>query len=279
MNKTIINNKRAAGLARWASAITLPLALGALLLGTGAAQAQPVVPANNPTLPAGHVISLYNSSDAYTNIVGVNFYEVWWGGQWSSFGDYTITGTTNVVKGYQGLLFTGVGFEANVQNVSGCTNLHVDVFTPNGDSFAVRIVDTSGVSADITYTAATGVITNNGWIGLDLPLSQFVAAAPTLNLTSIQQLGWIINNPGEDAPADYYIDNVYFSASTNLVTVAPPATPAPTVNAPVPKEPATNVLALYNSSGTYADAPNVNFYASWSSARTLGDFTDRKSVV
>ncbi len=279
MNNTTLNNTRAAGLARWASAITLPMALGALLLGAATGQAQPAFPANTPTIPAGHVISLYNSTATYTNVPGVNFYEVWWSGQWSSFGDFTIDGTTNVVKGYQGLLFTGVGFEGHVQNVSGCTNLHVDVFTPNGDSFAVRIVDTAGVSADITYTAASGVITNNGWIGLDLPLSKFVTAAPSLNLTSIQQLGWIINNAGEDSPADYYIDNVYFGASTNLVVVAPPATPAPTVNAPTPSQPATNVLSLYNSSAKYVDAPNVNFYANWSSARSLGDFTNKLGSV
>lgn len=273
MKKHTVNKTCPAWLAKWGRVATGFCASGVLLAGAVSIQAQPTSVAPTPTIPVGHVISLYDSSGGYTNITGVNFYETWWSGQWSSFGDYTIAGTASVVKGYQGLLFTGVGFEGNPQNISGCTNLHVDVFTPNGDSFAVRVVDTGGHSADITYTAASGVITNNGWIGLDLPLSQLKTITPSLDLTSIQQLGWIINNPGEDAPADYYVDNVYFSAATNLVVVAPPPTPAPTNNAPTPKQAATNVLALCNSSGTYVNATGINFYP-WGAARSAGDYTN-----
>jgi len=240
------------------------LSAGTLFIGAGAAYAQPTTLAAVPTVPAGHVVSLYNSSATYSDISGVNFYEVWWSGQWTSYGDYPIPSTTAVVKGYQGLLFTGVGFEANPQDVSGCTNLHLSLYTPNGDSFAVRVVDTTGHSADITYTAVSGVITSNSWLNLNLPLSQFMAAQPLLNLHSIQQLGWIINNPGEDSPADYYIDNVYFGAGTNLVYTPPPAIPAPTNNAPTPTLAADKVLAMYNSSGTYSDHSGINWDASWS---------------
>ena len=278
MKKHTANKSCPTWLAKWGRSATGVCALGSLLTGAVSIEAQPTSVASTPTAPFGHVISLYDSSAVYTNITGINFYEIWWSGQWSSFGDYTIAGTASVVKGYQNLLFTGVGFEGNPQNISGCTNLHVDVFTPNGDSFDVRMVDTSGHSADITYTAASGVITNSGWIGLDLPLSQFKTITPSLDLTSIQQLGWIINGAGEDAPADYYVDNVYFAAATNLVIVAPPANPAPTNNAPTPTQSATNVLALYNSSGVYTDAANINFYP-WGAARTAGDFTNRLGRV
>jgi hypothetical protein len=227
--------------------LTLAALVGSALSGL----AQPTTVPPTPAAPQGHVISLYDSSGVYTNIAGVNFEEWWWGGQMTYGGPYTVTPLTNQVLSYLTLYFDGVGFESNPQDVSGCTNLHVDVFTPNGNSFAVRMVDTTGNSADITYTAASGVITNNGWISLNLPLTQFLAATPSLNLHYIQQLGWIINNAGEDSPADYYLDNVYFSSGTNLVYVPPPAIPAPTNSAPIPTQAVTNVLAMYDSSGVY----------------------------
>jgi hypothetical protein len=244
--------------------LTLCTAIG----GTVQGHAQPTTIAPTPAVPPGQVIALYNSSGTYTDISGVNFFEIWWGGQWTSYGPYPIPGTSSVVNGYQGLYFTGVGFEGNPQDVSGCTNLHVDVFTPNGNSFAVRVVDTTGHQADITFTTASGVITNNGWISLDLPLSQFVAATPLLDLHYIQQLGWIINNPGETSPADYYVDNVYFSSGTNLIASAPPVIPTPTNNAPLPARPAASVQPLYTSSGVYPDngitESGINWDASWS---------------
>ena len=256
--------------------LSLCAALGPVTAGL----AQPVTVAPTPSVPSGNVVSLYNSSATYTDISNVNFYEVWYGGQWTSFGDYNIPSTSSVVKGYQGLLFTGVGFESNPQNVSGCTNLHVDVFTPNGNSFAVRIVDTFGHQADITYTTASGVIVSNTWISLNLPLSQFKTAQPLLNFGHIQQLGWIINNPGETSPADYYIDNVYFSAATNLVFTPPPPIPTPTNAAPIPSRPASSVLSMYNSSATYADSPGINWDASWSgSAESDFTITNTSSVV
>jgi hypothetical protein len=256
--------------------LTVCAVLGGIVQG----YSQPSTVATTPTTPAAQVVSLYTSSQVYSDVPNVNFYEVWWSGQWTSFGDYTIPSTTSVVRGYQGLLFTGVGFENTPTNVAGCDTLHVAVYTPNGNSFAVRLVDTTGHQADVTYTTNSGVITSNTWIYLSIPLSQFVAATPNLNLHSIQQLGWIINNPNENPGADYYIDNIYFSSTTNLVFTAPPPIPAPTNNAPTPIWSAGNVQALYNSSGTYTDLPYVDFPASWSgSPQTDYTITNTGNVV
>jgi len=253
-------------LAQWAPAVAPFSAACALLLGAVSALAQPTTIAGDPTLPQSRVVSLFTSAGLYSDVPGANFYETWWSGQWTSYGDYPINlpATTRFVKGYQGLLFTGVGFEGSPTNVAGCAYLHVDVYTPNGDHFAVRMVDTVGHSGDVTYTAAGGVIAPNTWVHLDIPMNQFVAAAPSLNLHNIQQLGWIINGTAGVTPADYYIDNVYFYSSTNLVFTAPLPTPTPTNNAPTPTRPAGSVLSMYNSSQTYADQGGINWHASWS---------------
>lgn len=237
----------------------------ALTLTVWPALAQPTTVATMPTLPQSQVVSLYTSSGVYSDVPGVNFYEIWWGGQWTSYGDYTIPSTTSAVRGYQGLLFTGVGFESTPTNVAGCDTFHVAVYTPNGNSFAVRMVDAGGHSADVTYTIAGEVITSNTWIYLDIPMSQFAAANPLMDFYHINQLGWIINNPGETPGADYYIDNVYFSGSTNLTFSPPPSVVNyPTNNAPSPTN--SDVLALYNADGTLSgklwyNSPNIDWNA------------------
>jgi hypothetical protein len=232
-----------------ASSLTLCAALGGAISG----QAQPTTTATPPTLPQGHVICIYNSSGVYTNIAGVNDFENW--GGWNYAADYSVP--PNVLS-YYGLSYGGIGFEQNPQDVAGCTNLHVDLWTPDADCFAIRLVDSTGASADHIYTSASGTITDNNWLGLNMPMSDF----PGINLASIQQIGLIANDAGEDPGEDYFLDNIYFSASTNIIP--PPPIPTPTVNAPIP----TNhpVLAMYDSSGVYPEVPVDDWDASWSSA-------------
>ena len=239
------------------------LLLGAVLGGTFSSYAQPATPAATPSLPQSHVISLWNSAGTYTNLPVENYFEVWYAADPYFYG---IPSTGSNV-----LLYATMSCCAAIQvgtntpiNVSGCTNLHIDVFTPSGNNLTVRVVDNLGHAADANYSVASGVITNNGWIGLDMSLAQFKIANPALNLDFIKQIGWIDNNAGASTPADYYIDNVYFNAGTNLVYTPPPAIPTPTNNAPTPTNAAGAVLSMYNSSGTYTDHAGINWHASWS---------------
>ena len=242
-------------------ASALALSAASLLGFSDSVQAQPTAAPAAPTLPAGHVIAIYNSSGTYTDISGVNDFESW--GGWNGAGFFT-AGSSQILS-YFGVSYGGIGaFETNPQDVAGCTNLFMNVYTPNGDSFAIRIVDTSGHQADITFTSSSGVITDNTWLSLNFPLSQFTAVTPALNLGSIQQIGLICNNPGEDPGSDYYIDNIFFSASTNIVP--PPPIPTPTNAAAIPTWPADSVVAMYNSSGIYIDVPVDDWDAGWSSA-------------
>jgi len=263
---------------RAASAAVLTAA-GALLIGTGSAQAQPSAAAPTPVAPQGHVISIYNSSGTYTNVPVGDYYESWW--QPGVDGLFAIPSTSSSVLSYVGMsCCAGIELNANTINISGCTNLHVDVYTPNGNNFAIKLVDGAGVASEIVFTPAGGVIAPNSWIGLNMPISQFASLAPTLNLQLIKQVGIIDGDGGGTTPADYYIDNIYFSGGTNLVYTPPPAIPAPTNNAPTPTQPAGNVVSVYNSSATYSDSPANEWPASWSgSAQNNFVITNTGSTV
>ena len=242
-----------------AQVLTL-LALGGVAL---TAYSQPATLPPAPTPPQGHVISIFNSSGVYTNVPVADYFEGWYEPGTDAL--YPVPSTTGSVLSYLGMgCCAGIELGANTINVSGCTNLHVSVYTPNGNNFSIKLVDSGGAAAEITYTPAGGVITANGWVSLDLPMSQFASLTPTLKLYSIKQVGIIDGDGGGTTPADYYVDNIYFSGATNLAFTPPPAIPAPTNDAPVPTQPAGQVLALYNSSGTYPNAAYIDWPASWS---------------
>lgn len=275
MNTIKLNHQSRARLARWASAILLPAALGTLLLASGQVQAQPTVPGNTPTAPAGHVISVYNSSGVYTNIpVPAGYFNNWYnpGGGGAGFYDVSGGNNTNVLLYPAPIIIWGIDFSANVVNLTGCTNLHVDVWSPSATTYDIRLVNTVGASQQAD---ATGAITPGVWHSLDIPLSVFTTANPAMSLNGIGQVGIVGDG---SANSTYYIDNLYFQAGTNLVVIPPPPTPAPTNNAATPTQSATNVLSLWNSSNTYMNSPNINFYP-WGSASKAGDYTNHLGRV
>jgi hypothetical protein len=258
MKLKTLKNTSCSWLARGGQTVTILLAACASLIGTLPGYSQPSVSASTPAMPQGHVISLWNSSGAYTNVPVENYFEVWYAAD-PYF--YAMPDTGSNVLLYADMsccaaITTGTNTPIDV---AGCTNLHVDVFTPSGNNLTVRLVDNLGHSADANFLVAGGVITNSGWISLDIPLSTFTS---TVNLHYVKQVGWIDNNPDAIVPASYYIDNVYFNAGTNLVYTPPPAIPAPTNNAPTPTN--SPVLSMFNSSGSYTDHAGINWHASWS---------------
>ena len=239
---------------------------------------QPTVPAAAPTVPQGKVISVYNSSGAYTNIpVPAGYFNNWYNPGGGGAGFYNInTGAgpaTNVLLYPAPIVIWGIDFHANPYNMAGCTNLHVDIYAPNATNYDIRIVNTvQNQQAD-----ATGFVTTGGWTSLDIPLSVFTTNNPAISFSSIGQIGIVGDGT---ANSTYYVDNIYFAASTNLVFVPPPAVPAPTNNAPTPVWTNTMVQALYNSSGTYPIATFVDWPAPWSgSAQTTFTITNTGNIV
>lgn len=218
---------------------------------------QPATSAATPTVPQAKVISLWNSSGTYTNVAVQDYFELWYAAD-PYF--YTMSDTGSNVLLYADMsCCAAIELGANTVNASGCTNLHLDVYTPTGNNLTVRLVDSLGHEGNANFLVAGGMITNNGWISLNIPLSTF---SPPVNLNYVKQIGFIDNNADAIVPASYYVDNVYFNAGTNLVLTPPPAIPSPTNNAPTPTN--TPVLSMYNSSGTYSDHAGINWHASWS---------------
>jgi hypothetical protein len=195
--------------------------------------------APTPTLPQSSVLSLYNSSGVYTN-TPVETWLAFWSGATES--PYTIPGTGRTVLKYSSLQYAGVTFYNNDptlgaggDNVGGTTNFainttgydhfHVDLWTPDANRFGIQLVSINPTqAAQVDFLPASGVITNYGWVSLDIPLSTFEAANPSTVFTNLQQLLWVENQAGDGTSGStFYIDNVYFYNSTT------PA--APTLNA------------------------------------------------
>lgn len=182
----------------------------------------PVVNAPNPIWPAVNVNSMYNSSGAYTDRAPINWYP--WGAT-SSRGDYKIVPGGSTVKSYLGLGYAGVELNpsynpATPYDASRMTTLHLDVWT-TANQLAIKMVSTAnGAAPLLIYDAASGVITSNNWVSLDIPLSVFTNINPALDLTKLDQVLWVDNGdiPGPGVRlGDFYFDNVFFYNNTPVI--------------------------------------------------------------
>ncbi|HET8725422.1 MAG TPA: Ig-like domain-containing protein [Anaeromyxobacteraceae bacterium] len=231
-------------------ALTVP---GAAAVTVSSAPTEPATTAAAPTRPAGDVISLYTSSNTYTNHLVDT-----WATSWSdaTFSEFAIGSA--LVKKYANLSFAGVEFLVSTVDASAMTHIHVDVWTPNATQFGIKLVNDVGGAGQAEATVSlngttTPAITTGTWLSLDIPLSSFAG----LSMNKLGQLLWL-DNVGGPERATFFIDNVYFWRSSTPTT---PATAAPT-----PSHPAANVISMYNSSGAYTDSPGITWCAGWSVA-------------
>ncbi|HEY9509545.1 MAG TPA: hypothetical protein VIV82_06755 [Verrucomicrobiae bacterium] len=231
-------------------------------------------PTNNapvPTVPSDRVLSMYNSSGTYADHPGINWY-AGWSGNPAGNGDFTITETGAIVKKYLGLGYAGVEFyNPNQIDTTPYNTLHVDVWTPNADQFGVQLVSVAPDTqpGQVNFLPASGTITNNGWISLDIPLSEFADANGNLDMANVEQLLWIDNQAGGGyINGNFYIDNVYFYSNS----VVPAVVNYPTNAAPTPTRAPANVISLYNSSGVYSSVPIDTWRTSWSDGNEI-DYT------
>ncbi|HEU5125459.1 MAG TPA: hypothetical protein VFW05_15510 [Verrucomicrobiae bacterium] len=231
-------------------------------------------PTNNapvPTVPSDRVLSMYNSSGTYADHPGINWFAGWSSNPGGN-SDYSITNTGAIVKRYLGLGYAGVEFYSpNQIDTTPYNTLHVDVWTPNADQFGVQLASTVPTTqpGQVDFLPASGVITNNGWISLDIPLSKFADANGNLDLVNVDQLLWIDNQAGGGyVNGNFYIDNVYFYSNSVVSTVIN----YPTNAAPTPTRAPANVVSLYNSSGVYNNVPIDTWRADWSMGNEI-DYT------
>lgn len=168
------------------------------------------VNADDPTLPASEVLSIY--SDTYSNQSGLNV---------GAFNNSEINISTQVFDNnehisYENLLFVGVGWDTPV-DFSSFTHVHVDVQlkTP-GSSFIVELLDfgPDGIDNGFGDGSAGGFnassqLVQDEWVGLDIPISSFTnpTGGGGTGLTTFNNLGNVIfvSNNGS-----VLVDNIYF---------------------------------------------------------------------
>ena len=159
--------------------------------------AAPAAAAPVPTAAATDVVALYTSSGLYPTHAPDN-----WDASWSvgTETDYTITGTSTVLKEYTLLNFVGLEFLAQVPadlDLTGMTTMHIDLWTPNATQFSVKLVGwvgTSAEQAEAQVNLAAPAITQNNWVSLEIPLSEFTG----VDLSSIGQILWVDNTPNAE---------------------------------------------------------------------------------
>lgn len=202
--------------------------------------AAPTPPARNPA----DVISLFSS--AYTN----NPVDTWSTG-WSS-GNHVYTElqvSANDTKKYELFHFAGVEFFGTPVDATNMEFLHLDVWSPNGTSLDVRLVDFSGpapIESTVTSANETGK-----WVSLDINLSNFTS------LSSRSKLSQMLFIVPVSTTATYYIDNIYFYKSGS-------APSEPTTAAPTPTGKPEGTISLF--SNVYTNNPVDTWSAPWDAA-------------
>ena len=157
-----------------------------------------VAPPSPPVRNAADVVSIY--SDAYAAISPINYDEAW-------CGTGAVTATTadgDNVFAYNGQPCQGIGFASDIQDVTGLTNMHVDLFIAEGTDlvgkvFNVKIVYSAGgeTSFNIDINALIPAPVPGTWYSYDAPI--------TITGSNIQQVG-ITSNLNNVV----WYDNLYF---------------------------------------------------------------------
>jgi len=177
--------------------------------------------AATPTKPANRVISLF--SDAYLNVPVSE-----WRTSWSGAGPFTDTAVAgNNIKKYINVDYVGIEFPAI--DASLADSFHVSLWTPSAQTFGVKLVNSGGGGLNenlVWFRTEQGSHTygpkpvQGQWRDYSIPLSLFATANGGLRLTnrnSLIQLLFV-----GDAPFDnntFYVDNIYFSSSANILPV------------------------------------------------------------
>jgi hypothetical protein len=159
----------------------------------------PTVAAPSPPVRnAADVVSIY--SDVYDAISPINYDEAWCGAG-------AVTATTadgDNVFAYNGNPCQGIGFAGDIQDVTGLTNMHVDLFIAEGTDlvgkvFNVKIVYSAGgeTSFNIDINALSTAPIPGTWYSYD--------ALVSITGSNIQQVG-ITSNLNNVV----WYDNLYF---------------------------------------------------------------------
>lgn len=195
-----------------------------------AALPRPTVAAPAPTLPAGRVISVYNSSGTYNDLARTDWTFVT--APDTKYGEFTIPGTTSKVKNYFLSTYAVAQFASSV-DATRMTHLHLDVWTPNGFAFQVQLnnaVLQPNPPAFVTQSTlqvdpgSAPPLVTGAWVPVEIPLSAFLDYSVTgpsyqppapanpwsVPLGNTNQLGQMTFQVPPGLSGMYYLDNIYF---------------------------------------------------------------------
>ncbi|GAB4327588.1 MAG: hypothetical protein Kow00127_20340 [Bacteroidales bacterium] len=161
----------------------------------------PVTTAPVPQHDPAHVISMF--SDAYTDVPVDTWLTVW---SQAALQDIDING--DAVKKYTDVNFFGVETVGpNLLDVTTMTHLHLDIWSPDGNDFKLKLVDFGpdgnyGGGDDSEHEMVFTSPAVATWISYDLPLSDFTG----LNITGNMAQYIMVKAP----LGTLYLDNMYF---------------------------------------------------------------------
>jgi len=163
---------------------------------------EPTTAAPAPTLPDANVISLYSNS--YSD-VPVDTWRTDWSA--ATLADILVAGDDT--KKYSELDFVGIETVANQIDASGMTHFHIDVWSNDFTLFAVKLVDFGADGAfgggdDVEHQVEFASPIQGGWIGYDLPLSDFSGLTTKKNVAQLILVGQ------PTGASTVFVDNVYF---------------------------------------------------------------------
>lgn len=211
----------------------------------------PPAPTRNPA----NVISMF--SNTYTNVTVDT-----WITEWSAAALENLSIAGNDVKKYSNLSFVGIETVGpNLINAGTMTYFHVDIWTSNLTQFKIKLVDfgangTYQGGDDVEHELIFEAPTQNTWISYDIPLANFTG------LLTKEHIAQLIFSGAPVGSGTVFIDNVYFTNEANTVATDP------TVAAPAPTLPQTDVISMF--SNTYTNVPVDTWKTEWSDA-TLTD--------
>ena len=168
----------------------------------------PTTAAPTPTKLPANVISLF--SNAYTN-AAVNTWSAVW--DQADVADVQIAG--NDTKKYTNLVYAGIEFTTSTINATNADFFHIDIWTPTGTSFKVKLVDfgangtfAGGDDKEFEYTCNPPALST--WVSYDIPMSAFTTLTTKAHIAQL-----IISS----SASTVYVDNVFFWANTAVLPV------------------------------------------------------------
>jgi hypothetical protein len=196
--------------------------------GEEIAAESPASAAPAPIRDASKVLSIF--SDTYENLAGTNLNPDW--GQGTSVSQVSIDDNNTLL--YTGLNFQGTEF-ASAIDASSMTHIHLDYWTANS-----TLLNWSLISPGPMETASSLAVPTEGWVSVDIPLSDFTA----VDLSNIIQYKF-------DGNGTIYLDNIYFYEEVEVET-------EPSSSAPEPSQDSLNVISIFSDAYTNVDGTNLN---------------------